>query len=274
MTSGPANIRISVEQAWQSINTALNNILSSLAVNKNDVRLYAGMGLAGCEINEAHDAFINHSHIFHTLLVTYDSHIACLGAHRGEDGAIIIAGTGAAGYQIQNGKTTKVGGWGFPHDDEGGGAFLGLAAMKIVLQWLDGRLPSSTLAQAVFDYFRRDQSDLVAWANRATSSMFAELAPLVIEQSQKGDPVASDILKQAAQAIDRIADTLYAAQDTANDALPCALIGSIAPFLKPLLKPKTHSRLTEALLSPDAGAIFLIRRHLAQLLILKGRNKT
>ncbi len=42
-----------------------------------------------------------------------DAHAACIGAHNGADGAIIIIGTGVVGYQTQNGEGVQVGGWGF-----------------------------------------------------------------------------------------------------------------------------------------------------------------
>ena len=74
------------------------------------------------------------------------------------------------GFQIESKRMTKVGGWGFPHDDEGGGAWLGLHAVKITLKWLDRRLPESGLARAIYAYFAEDQQQLVTWANQANST--------------------------------------------------------------------------------------------------------
>ena len=263
-TCGPANIRISVDQAWQSINTALSKILTanSLSLREKKYQFHAGMGLAGCELAEAYQTFLNYPHCFTTLMVSSDAHTACLGAHGGEDGAIIIAGTGVVGFQIQQGSTAKVGGWGFPHDDEGGGAWLGLEAVKLTLQWLDGRLPRSNLAEAVYVYFKRDRDQLVNWANQANSTAFAEMAPIVIQQIEAHDEAAIHLIKRCATAIDRIGYALYAQQPVKHKPLPCSLVGGIAPFLVPYLGEELRQRLRPSLSAPDAGAIFLVRDHL------------
>jgi len=264
--SGPANIRLSADQAWQSIHSALNNIFRPLSLSLADssCQFHAGMGLAGCEVKEAYQAFLAHPHSLATLIVSSDSHTACLGAHGGQDGAIIIAGTGVVGFQIQQGKTVQVGGFGFPHDDEGGGAWLGLQAVRLTLQWLDGRLPASALASVVYSYFGEDQDQLISFANRANSTQFAVLAPLVIQQAEAGDQMAGAVLQQAAKFIDHIADTLGRQQLVSDKPLPCSLVGGIAPFLEPYLGSALRTRIRDCQLTPDAGAVLMVRQHLKQ----------
>src|SRR5688572_24913373 len=88
VVGGPANIRISVERAWQSIYSALNKILHplSLSLSTKTCEFHVGMGLDGYEISESYKAFMQHVHGFHKIIVTSDSHTACLGAHQGQDG--------------------------------------------------------------------------------------------------------------------------------------------------------------------------------------------
>lgn len=263
--SGPANIRISVTSAWQSIQDALEKALQTIGIFPDNHHIFhAGMGLAGVEVVEAYRAFLNHHHPFATLVVASDADTACLGAHGGKDGAIIIAGTGVVGWQIQKGYTTKVGGYGFPHDDEGGGASLGLSAVKITFQWLDGRLPASLLAQTIYAHFAQDKHYFISWANQANSTAFATLAPLVIEAAKRGDETAIALLQEAAYAMDRIGNALIAAQLPNSTPLPCAMIGGIAPFLEPYLGTALRSRLRPSLSSPEAGAVLLVRRYLKQ----------
>lgn len=264
-TSGSANIRISVSQTWESINLALEKILQTLKIEPQDkIHFHGGMGLAGCEMPEAYQSFLNYPHPFKTLIVSTDSHTACLGAHGGQDGAIIIIGTGVVGFQIEEGVSSKVGGWGFPSDDEGGGAWLGLEAVKHTLQWYDGRTVSSGVSQAVFDHFNRDIDQLVSWSNLATSTAFASLAPLVIEQSQFGDQVAIQLLKEAALAINKVASALLKKQTRHQQPLPCALVGGVAPFLTPFLEPALSERLYPCQAAPDMGAMMLLRNYLKQ----------
>lgn len=259
--SGPANIRLSVPLAWQSIHNALESLLSSfsLSLNNPDCQFHAGVGIAGCEVAQAYQAFIRFPHKFHTLKVMHDAHAACLGAHVGKDGALIIAGTGVAGYQIENGHTVKVSGWGFPHDDIGSGAWLGLEAARVALQWQDGRTSSSGLAKAVFAHFDDRLDRFVSWANQANSTAFAELAPLVIQLAKAGDVNAIHLLRGAAKALDAVSSALHTKQQDQSQVLPCALTGGIAPFIEPYLGESLRRRLVKCQLPPEAGAILFVR---------------
>lgn len=259
--SGPANICISVEQAWQSIMSAVALLFNDLMIQQHDYHMHAGMGLAGTELKTAYEEFIRYPHIFETLIVKSDAHIACLAAHGGEDGAIIIIGTGVVGYQVANGRVTKVGGWGFPHDDEGGGAWLGLEAIKVVLRWLDGRMPVSLLATAIYDYFKQDRDYIIEWASKATSTLYATLAPLVIQQSQLGDSVALRLLQHAAYTIDHLGLTLIKqTEDQLQKKIPISLIGGIAPFVQPYLSEELQSHIHPSRYNSAKGAILMIHQ--------------
>lgn len=261
---GPANIRISITETWQSIYSTLEKILQSLGIilQSKHYHFHVGMGLAGCEVQEAYHAFLNHAHGFQTLVVSSDSHTACLGAHGGKDGAIIVVGTGMVGFQLQSKQSLKIGGWGFPHDDEGGGAWIGLNAMMRTLKWLDKRMPPSELTKAIFAYFTEDFNQLVTWANQANSTAFAELAPIVIECASNGDASAITILQQAAYVLDEVGRALLSAQSETKP-LPCSLVGGIAPFIEPYLGENLRSRLTPCQATPDKGAILLVRDSLS-----------
>lgn len=251
---GPANIRLATEQAWLTINRLIDQALSIANIPRQNADLWVGMGLAGCEIKSAYDLFINFPHDFAHLIVTTDAHTACLGAHAGEDGSIIIAGTGAVGYQIRGNDRLKVGGWGFPHDDDGSGAWMGLAAVKLTLKWIDGRAPSSLLAEKVYAHFGHNVDRLVAWTDQANATSFAQLAPLVIEASKVSDEAALQIIKKCAKHIDLIALKLLS-----NAELPIALLGGIACYLEPYLNASVKTFLQLPRYSADIGAIELVK---------------
>ena len=261
---GPANIRLSVDEAWEAIFSAINAILTknNLSLTRPDLRFHAGMGLAGCEVSDAYAAFLAAAHPFATLVLTSDAHTACLGAHAGAEGAILIAGTGVVGFQIEAGTTTKIGGFGFPHDDEGGGAWLGLKATGIALKSLDKRMPETLISRKILTHFDNDNDAFITWANQANSTAFAELAPMVIELAAADDPFAKAIMQEAALAIEQIERALLCAQQNQKTPLPCALVGGVAPFLIPYLSEALRSRLTSCKYSPDAGGILLIRQRL------------
>lgn len=261
--TGPATLRFPKEAVWKTIQGSVEAILTPLGLTKDQIILHAGIGIAGCEANLIVENFKNFPHGFATLVVMSDAYTACVGAHGGYDGAIIIAGTGSIGLQIEQGYSTQVGGWGFPHDDEGGGAWIGLEAVRNTVKCLDGRMPPCALTQNILSHFSASPASFVEWTYQAHASQFAALAPLVIHQAEQSQTSAIDILQRAAKHLDAISATLYAAQ-TSTKPLSCVLLGGVAPFLKPYLSPSLQSRLSSALASPEAGAILFLRRYLAE----------
>ena len=142
-SGGPTVFKFSAENAWKTICETSNEALQQSSINLEDKQysFLLGLGLTGCEIPSAKQGFLNITPPFFTrVCLESDAYTACLGAHDGKDGAIIIVGTGVVSVQLQNGKMAQIGGWGFPHSDEGGGAWLGLEAVRLTFHWLDGRL--------------------------------------------------------------------------------------------------------------------------------------
>jgi glucosamine kinase len=258
---GVSNIRISVENTWHSIHSTLDKILRRLGITlpSKHYQVHVGMGLAGCELSSAYQAFLNYPHPFDTLVVTSDAHVACLGAHGGEDGGTIVIGTGVVGFQLDNNQITKVSGFGFPHDDEGGGASIGLDALKLTFKSIDRRRPETRLSKTIFAYFGEDLDRLVTFANQANSTEIAQLAPLVIECAKAGDESARALLQNSAQAILEIAYTLL---QSSENSLPLSLVGGLAPFIQPYLGDQLGKHLRPSKMTPDQGAILLVRHHL------------
>lgn len=263
--SGAANIRLSVDMAWQSIYSALEEALApeGIRLDDKDYHFHVGLGLAGFELAECRQLFLNHHHPFKTILLNSDAHISCLGAHQGKDGAIIIVGTGVVGYQIQSGKISKVSGWGFPHDDIGGGAWLGLEASRLTFQWLDHRAEKSPLVEDVFAFFNQDLDQFVNWANRADSKEFARLAPLVINHSQQDEIAAVRLMKKAAGAIEKVNDALEKMR-VKTDSFPICLFGGIAPFIQTWLSEELLASLVDREGDASIGAIRMVRDYMQQ----------
>ncbi|HEY5891686.1 MAG TPA: BadF/BadG/BcrA/BcrD ATPase family protein [Chthoniobacterales bacterium] len=257
---GPANIRLSVEESWQSINAALNEAFAPSGLRPDDVRhrFCCGAGLAGTEVTSACDEFLNTPHPFARLILKSDGYTSCLGAHGGRDGALIAIGTGTVAFQIEGDKEYKVGGWGFPHGDEGSGAWLGLEAVRLTLHWLDGRGEPSPLLESVYAHFDNDLMQLVVWANQANATQFAQIAPLVIEHVKRQTPLAVTLIQQAAREIDRLGAAL--AVQSVNKALPCSLLGGLAQFIEPWLGELLRSRLTPCESDSASGALLMIRK--------------
>lgn len=264
---GPANIGMSVDVAWKSILDTVNEALKSADLNlKNqNYRFHAGCGLAGTEVIEAVDDFLSRSHQFTSICLKSDAYTACLGAHGGKDGAIIIIGTGVIGMRIQGDEIVQVGGWGFPHGDEGGGAWLGMEATRLVMQAYDGRVEFSPLLKAILKKFNGDFYRFVAWANTAQSTEFAQIAPLVIEHIHSQDPWALTLIKQAGRDIDRIYEALENRAADKTTMLSYSLIGGVAPFVELWLGKKLHSKIVPVQADATVGAIYMMKSKVSKL---------
>jgi len=261
---GPTTIKFSTEKAWETILNTINLALVGTNLQLSDVHcnFYLGCGLTGCELPAPCEKFLREAPTyFKKVILKSDAYAACLGAHAGQDGAIIIVGTGIVSVQIQNGNMTQIGGWGFPHSDEGSGAWLGMEAVRLTLQWLDRRLDEpSELLLMIFEKFDRDLTKLVVWANAATSTQFAEITPLVIQQLQQQDLLALKLIARSAHEIDEIGKALVK-YTVGNKPLPCCLCGGLVPFVEPYLGTELKARLVACKGDAVNGAILLLKKN-------------
>jgi glucosamine kinase len=256
--SGPSNIRLSTDIAWKSIHEGIAKALHNTGISLKDYHCHIGLGLAGIEVPADRMRFLSYSHSFETIVLESDAYAACLGAHDRKDGAIIIIGTGVNGFEVSQGEKIQVSGWGFPHDDLGGGAWIGLQAASLALQHHDGRLLPSPLLEAILAPYNGDFFEYVSFCNAAKSTEFATLAPLVTEYAEKKDPHAIAILKKAAQYIDAVNEALEKRSNSPCKPLPLCLFGGIVPFIQPYLGSAIHQRLVERNHDAAMGAVFMI----------------
>jgi glucosamine kinase len=200
-----------------------------------------------------------HVHPFRRALIITDAHAACIGAHDGQDGGVILAGTGTIGWAVIGGRQYRCGGWGFPISDEGSGAWLGCEAIKLAMRAHDRSIAWSPLSHAVFSYFHSDPHTVVRWLTEAKPRDFARFAPAVVENSGY-DPVASELMRRAALHIDSLAACL-----TAWGAPRLALMGGLAKALEPFLALTTRDCLVRPVGDALDGALRLAREEASAL---------
>jgi glucosamine kinase len=244
---GPANIRFGLEESFEAARSAAMQCLAVAGLGGVHLeRTIACLGFAGAGEPVLLAAAQNHAHPYRDAIVTTDAHIACVGAHAGRDGGVIVAGTGTCGWAVIGAQQHRVGGWGFPISDEGSGAWLGCEIIRRVLWAEDGRIGKTGLLESVSGRFRNDPHLMVAWMTQAKPRDFASLAPLVVEHAGAGDPVGVELLSLAAAHIDALARRLLAL------GVPSlSLVGGLAPHLAARLAPD----IAKALLPPAGDAL-------------------
>ncbi|WP_028670964.1 BadF/BadG/BcrA/BcrD ATPase family protein [Saccharospirillum impatiens] len=239
--AGSANVYQSVETSWRSIDQATAEALHAAGFQPQDrSHVIVVAGLAGSEIDSAAAGFLQRPHGFAQFELLNDGQIACLGAHGGSDGVLLIVGTGVVGVSSQQGQWRQVSGWGFPLDDGGSGAWLGLQAVRHALWQRDGLVDASDLTQAVWALHDDSVSGLIGWAQQAQSVDYGKLAPLVMNWYDQADPIARQIVSAQLDILNRLLDVLMPMPQ------PLAVMGGLAARVSPLLAERHRSHLRTA----------------------------
>src|SRR5262245_5751130 len=185
-TAGPANIRLGLQEGMAAVLVATRECLRQAGLSSHDLRrITACLALAGATEPLVMAAAQEHDHPFARTRITTDAHAACVGAHRGHDGGVIIVGTGTVGWAELKGRHHRVGGWGLPISDEGSGAWLGCEALRRTLWAHDGRAQWTGLLIEIFGRFQADPHAIVRFASNASPRDFGTLAPLVVDHAQR-----------------------------------------------------------------------------------------
>ncbi len=258
--SGPATTRLGIEAAWASVSQAIAAAARTAGLDAGSLAAaHVGIGLAGTGRKGALAALQALPHGFASVAFVSDAMAACLGAHSGQDGAIVIAGTGSIGLGFAEGRELRVGGYGFPVSDEGSGADLGLKAVQLALRAQDGRMARTALLGEVMQRFGQDVAEVVAWMDRATASDYAALAPMVMRHADQGDPAGRRIVQEAAEHVETQIRALFE-----QGAPRVSLLGGLASPLEPWLAPDVRRRLKPADGDAVSGTIVLARRAAGQ----------
>jgi N-acetylglucosamine kinase-like BadF-type ATPase len=134
---------------------------------------------------------------FKKIIIESDSVIALQGAFNGEDGLILICGTGSILLGLIENKPVRIGGWGWKLGDFGSGYEIGKYAIKNLIEEYDcGRKPSA-LSKAIEKKFAIDEKTLLKNIYHKNFN-FQNIVPVILEYAGKKDKTASRIIDTAA----------------------------------------------------------------------------
>ncbi|NMP30274.1 ATPase [Thalassotalea sp. M1531] len=255
--SGPGNPLHGFEQATNSIEESAKLALTDAGIDVSLLeKISAGVGLAGVNLPVLFEQMNNWQHPFKDMYLATDLLIACLGAHGGEDGAVMITGTGSCGFVYVDGQSHIVGAHGFPHGDKGSGAWIGLQAAKQVLLSLDGLVESTILTQSLLSHLdAKDAIEMVEAIAAKPAAFYAKMAGLVFEAANKHDAIAQAIIEEGADYISRVARKLLA-----KNPPRISLIGGLTPLLTPWLDQDIQDKLTTPEFPPEMGSVIFGRQ--------------
>lgn len=171
----------------------------------------AGMLSTGGEFPELHVA-LSQQGLEGLVRLEPDMLSAYFSATASPTGSVLIVGTGTTAARISNGRVSAVrDGLGWLLGDGGAGFWIGHQVARAAARHLDHRGPASSLTQRVEEMTGSIQADvpgrapalsgLIDWAYGVPPVQLARLAPLALEEANRGDAVASQICDEAADRI-------------------------------------------------------------------------
>ncbi|MDR2253053.1 MAG: serine hydrolase [Bifidobacteriaceae bacterium] len=193
---------------------------------------------------------------------------AHLGALRGAPGAVVAAGTGAVALGTDfKGVWRRVDGWGHLIGDLGGGAWIGMEALRAAAAALDGRadLGSPALARRAEKLF----GPLTGWpallyTSDERAGRMASFATEVGKLADSGDPVSAQLLERAGRLLAAALDAALG-EDLPEDASFTGGLFNLGerltrPFKEEFTRRRPAARLGAKPGSPLDGAMSLAAR--------------
>jgi glucosamine kinase len=225
------------------------------------------------------DTFAKRPWAFANVRVYDDIDAAHAGALGGEEGAVIIAGTGSAALAVVDGQRHQCGGWGFYVGDQMSGAILGRELVRRAVEATDGLVSGSPLTEAVVqalggsldsvmewsfpkpteaiaykDYTGRD----IAVSIGQTPKAYGDFTRMIFDFHEKGDPIARELIELELSYVDN-----YVRWFKARGATRMAATGGLGERLFPILVERYGDFIVKPLGDNLSGAVILAKQNFA-----------
>ncbi len=281
VTNGRSNLQLEGgEPAYRSISEGTRDVFAKAGIDYSETaNTFACFGMAGGRLPSAREAFAERTWPFAAVKVYDDIDIAHAGALGGEDGAVIIAGTGSAALAVVNGQRFQCGGWGFHIGDQMSGAILGRELVRRAVEAADGLVEGSPLTEAVVQKLGGSLDSVMDWSFPKTvgpvtvepvhgevpatllgraPTEYGAFARMVFDFYEQGDPVAKDLMALQFTYVDA-----YVRWFKARGATRMAAVGGVGTRMYPLLRERYGDFIVEPLDESLFGAIVLARKNFA-----------
>jgi N-acetylmuramic acid 6-phosphate etherase len=180
------------------------------------------------------------------------------------DGIVVNAGSGSSITGRRDKRIEKAGGWGHILGDAGGGYFLSIQALRLILREYDlhrGEVQFTTKILRALSLNNLDE--LVRWAQTADKMEVAMLTPVVFEAAAAGDARVMEIIEEGARVLCEYAEAVATRLQVL--APKVVLIGGLFQrdsiynhaFRRRLKKALPDARVANSERSPEFGAAWL-----------------
>lgn len=225
VVGGFGNVTVDYVQGMRNIVSAIDELIAKMEGKKP---YFICLGSAGIETGDkkqkAHDLLVQK--YGDIVFVTNDAMLGLYSALEGNDGVLVIAGTGSIGYLKKGKELHRFGGWGHLINDDGSGYSIALKAIRKITYSFDTRNPETPLKKAVFSELKIDSlRELIDFTYRSDKGEIAALTPVVSKLAEEGDEEAKEILEWAGESLSVLCTGLCSQYDIGRPKI--ALSGSV-----------------------------------------------
>lgn len=251
---GPGQINADYEGGVNNIAEVVNELLDKFDGDCQRVLAgIAGLSVVGNapEVAATISSRINN---LPTRAIT-DSLLALYNGLEGDDGALVIAGTGSVFNGLQDGHLIAVGGYGNILGDEGSGYAISVAAMKSALLSWDKREENALIPMFTELFGVEHMDECNAKFYKMKNPEVAGMAVHVAKLADSGDKHASQVIKDQAHLLAR---DIIIGLDHYEDPKPMkiALTGSVLAnneMMRGLIEDEVKNKYPDAIFSVSNG---------------------
>ncbi|WP_414567506.1 N-acetylglucosamine kinase [Nostoc sp. CCY 9925] len=261
--AGESNYQsIGIEATFKSIESAIHTATNEARQIINTITIEAiCLGLAGVgrasdievvknlvqELQNSKILPITWSLQPENIVICNDALIALVGGIGHDVGIVVAVGTGSIVFgRNHQGKTKRVGGWGYILGDEGSAYKIAVAGMNAALKSYDGREIATSLVDAFKQHLNLESiEDLieVIYRQQWGVKQIAALAPIVDLAAASGDEVANNIINDAVQELVKSTSTVIDAIFIPDSIYEVVTTGSVW-----LSRSKIHERFSASII--------------------------
>jgi len=193
----------------------------------------ACLGIAGIDRDDERDEWTAWARekISPRVKVVNDGELVLAAGSNENWGVALVAGTGSIAWgKSRDGRAARAGGWGHGIGDEGSAYDLARQALRAASQYADGRGEKTKLLDAILAHWNlKSPQELVARVYRSglKPSDIAELAAVVVQCAEGGDPVALSLIERGSKELATMVYAVARELGFENEKFPLALTGGL-----------------------------------------------
>jgi N-acetylglucosamine kinase-like BadF-type ATPase len=203
------------------------------------------------------------------MVLGHDSLIALYSVTFGAPGVVVIGGTGSVGYgRDWQGRTAKVGGWGYLMGDEGSGYWIAMQALCAATRAADGRAPRTAISRCLLEQLSLSslaELHRLLYAGSLSRPDIASLSQSVCRAAQEGDRIARRILRDAGRELGRLAGGVIRRLKMAPEPVEVGMAGGVfragawvrEPFTQTVLRYAPQAQILSPRIPAAAAACLL-----------------